>query len=193
MKKNMTILIWIAAFIILIGGATLAYNILQERTGSPDNLARFDQNKDDGTTVTDEILVAPDFNVLNSEGKMVLLSDFRGKPVVINFWASWCPPCQEEMPDFERVYRELGDDVHFLMIDLVDGQRETQAKGEAFIADNGFTFPVYFDTTREAAYTYEIRSIPTTFFVDSEGHLIAGSQGMIDEATLRKGIDMLWE
>lgn len=228
MKKNLKLLIWIGAFILLIGGASLTYNKLRENTGNPDNLARFDQSENsetsgsttqtkessatsedapastetaantdsqvNGETVNEseaEILEAPDFNVVNADGETVSLSAYRGKPVVINFWASWCPPCQEEMPEFERVYQELGKDVHFLMVDMVDGQRETQAKGQAFIDDNGFTFPIYFDLAQEAAYAYGVRSIPMTFFVNSEGHLVAGSQGMIDEEILRKGIEMV--
>ncbi len=134
---------------------------------------------------------APDFNVLDQTGKSISLSSRQGKPIVLNFWASWCPPCKEEMPDFERVYQELGREIDFMMVDVVDGQRETMELGQAFIDEQGFTFPIYFDTEQEALYNYGIRSIPTTYFINSEGVIVAGSQGMIDEETLRRGIQMI--
>ena len=68
---------------------------------------------------------ALDFTMLNSEGEEVSLYDYVGKPIVLNFWASWCPPCKAEMPDFEAAYQKYGDDVVFLMVNLTDGRRET--------------------------------------------------------------------
>ncbi len=113
--------------------------------------------------------------------------------MVINFWASWCPPCKQEMPYFETVCREFGGDIQFMMIDMVDWQRETKARGEAFIAASGYTFPVFYDTAQEAAYTYGISAIPSTLFIDAEGYIIAGVQGAINEETLRLGIRYIYE
>ncbi len=137
-----------------------------------------------------ERVKAPDFTVQDMDGKEVKLSDFIGRPVVINFWASWCPPCKVEMPEFEQVYQELGGEVAFLMIDLVDGQRETKEKGAEYVQGQGFTFPVYFDFG-EAATAYGVRSIPTTYFIDARGYLIAGAQTAIDAETLHKGIALI--
>jgi thiol-disulfide isomerase/thioredoxin len=123
----------------------------------------------------------------------VKLSDFIGKPVVLNFWASWCPPCKGEMPEFDAVYKEVGEDVAFLMVDLVDGQRETKEKGAEYIKEQGFTFPVYFDVNQDAAATYGIMSIPTTIFIHKDGNVITGVQGAIDAETLRKGIELIKE
>jgi thiol-disulfide isomerase/thioredoxin len=133
---------------------------------------------------------APDFTVYDLEGNTVKLSDMLGKPVVINFWASWCPPCKSEMPDFNKVYTELGDDVHFMMIDAVDGMRETQEKGTAYVEEQGFSFPVYFDISQNAIVLYRIRAFPTTIFIDAEGYLVTGAEGAITEELLRLGIDM---
>jgi thioredoxin-related protein len=97
------------------------------------------------------------------------------------------------MPFFEKVYAELGDDVQFMMIDMTDGERETMTIGEAFIAASSYTFPVFYDTSQEGAYTYGIRAIPSTLFIDAEGYVIAGVQGAIDEETLRLGIRYITE
>lgn len=134
---------------------------------------------------------APDFTVFDKNGKEVKLSDFAGKPAVVNFWASWCGPCQMEMPDFEEKYRELGGEINFLMVNMTDGSRETVKIASAFIEKKGYTFPVYYDTESNAAITYNVYSLPTTYFIDSSGHVTAQTTGAIDGGTLQKGIDMI--
>lgn len=131
---------------------------------------------------------APDFTVQDAGGSNVKLSDMRGKPVVLNFWASWCPPCRGEMPGFDEVYRELGDEVQFMMVCLVDGSSETKASGMAFIEENGFVFPVYYDVMYDAAMAYEIWSIPVTYFINARGEIVSSAEGSINEAALRQGI-----
>ncbi|MDZ5724126.1 TlpA disulfide reductase family protein [Acetobacterium sp. K1/6] len=140
---------------------------------------------------TDELQAAPDFTVFDQAGKPVKLSDFAGKPVVLNFWASWCPPCKSEMPHFNTVYQDQKDEVVFLMINQTDGQRETKAKGLQYIANQGFDFPIYFDTEFEASTAYGISSIPTTLFINPAGEIVSGYRGAIDEATLRSGIEAI--
>ena len=142
-------------------------------------------------TTAPQKLHAPDFTVYDVEGNAVKLSDFIGKPVMVNFWASWCGPCKREMPDFEEKYRELGEDVQFLVINLTDGIQETVASASDYISQQGYTFPVYYDTSSEAAMLYGIYSIPTTFFIDAEGCAIAQAKGAIDGETLQQGIDMI--
>lgn len=129
---------------------------------------------------------AKDFTLTNWEGEKANLKDFAGKPVILNFWASWCPPCQSEMPYFQEAFLEHGDEVSFIMADLVDGSRETESAARRFIAEKGYTFPVYFDFTGKAATDYGVMSIPTTFFIDGNGivrafHLGAMSREMIEE------------
>ena len=136
----------------------------------------------------DARIPAPDFTVIDTNGDEVMLSDFTGTPVVLNFWASWCPPCKSEMPEFDKVYEELGADVAFLMIDLVDGQRETVESGARHIEEQGYSFPVFFDVTGEAGYVYGISSIPTTVFIDKDGYVVTGAIGALNEQTLRLGI-----
>lgn len=135
--------------------------------------------------------LAPDFTFYDAEGKAFKLSDFRGAPVVLNFWASWCPPCQMEMPDFETQYQEAGEEVRFLMVNVTDNQRETVEGAAAFIEEKGYTFPVYYDTAQEGARTYQAYSIPRTFFIDAEGYLIANALGAISGAILQQGINLI--
>ncbi len=144
---------------------------------------------ENGETAAD---TASDFTMLDMEGNEVKLSDFFGTPIVLNFWASWCPPCKAELPDFEEACKRYEGKVTFLMVNLTDGQRETVEVAKSYIASQGYTFPVYFDTKYEAAYTYGVSSIPQTYFINADGSLEARATGMISAAQLEKGIGMIY-
>lgn len=186
MNTKIKTIVGIILFAAFLGIAYFTYNTLSE------NFKAGSETTPDGNNAREEeTYAAPDFTVVDSAGKKVKLSDFSGKPVVLNFWASWCPPCKSEMPHFNTVYAEVKDDVVFMMVDLVDGQRETQQSGQAYVAEQGFDLPIYFDTQELAANAYRISSIPTTFFIDSEGNIIKAYQGAIDEKTLRDAIETI--
>ncbi len=136
---------------------------------------------------------APDFTVYDREGNTIHLSDFLGKPVVLNFWASWCGPCKKEMPDFEEIYKEYGEDIHFVMVNLTDGAQETMNTATTFLDNSGYTFPVYYDKDTDAAYTYQVYGIPVTYFINAKGHLIAQGSSALDAETIRRGIEMIIE
>ena len=135
--------------------------------------------------------MAPDFTVYDADGNAVNLSDYVGKPTIVNFWASWCGPCQMEMPYFDEKYKVLGNEVNFLMVNVTDGVEETLESAKAFLEKTEYSFPVYFDTDMDAAFVYGVYSFPTTYFIDAEGHAVAMAQGMIDAAVLQQGIDMI--
>ena len=112
-----------------------------------------------------------DFELKDIEGKSVKLSDYRGKTVVLNFWATWCPPCKKEMPDFDLLDKELKKtkDAVLLAVNMTDGKRDTKSKVESFIKENNFGMRVLLDTEGKAAKLYEIRWLPTTLVVDGKG------------------------
>lgn len=121
------------------------------------------------------------------------LSDYRGKPVVVNFFASWCGPCKMEMPHFEACYQAYGEQVAFLMVNLCAFGNDTKTAAKAMIEADGYTFPVLFDTEGDAALAYAIRSMPTTIFVSAEGELKGQKIGAIDEQTLRATVQAMAE
>ncbi len=194
MNKKVRTVLLIIAFALFISIAVLAYDALSKKV-TPQSNIDIAQNKG-GVSQTnqdaeEEKMKALDFTVFDADGNAVKLSDLFGKPIVLNFWASWCPPCKGEMPEFNEVYEETGEDITFMMVDLVDGQRETKKTGAQYITEQGFSFPVYFDMKQDAANIYGIVSIPTTIFIDKEGYIVTGAQGAIDAKTLKKGIDLI--
>ncbi|MCI6040951.1 MAG: TlpA family protein disulfide reductase [Clostridiales bacterium] len=208
MKNKRAILSILLVFTVLMGGAYVLYNRLGRNVETeqmilhtnqkPATLSSTEEGSADAAEENEptrenksESVSAPDFMVYDKEGTEVRLSQYFGKPIVLNFWASWCGPCQSEMPDFNEKYAELGDDIHFLMVNITDGSRETMETALAFIDRHGYEFPVLFDTRSEAALTYGAYSLPTSFFINAQGHVIAQAVGSIDGATLQKGIDMI--
>jgi thiol-disulfide isomerase/thioredoxin len=115
-----------------------------------------------------------DFSLPLVSGKTQSLAALAGKVVFLNFWATWCPPCREEMPSMEKLYQRFkSEGLEFFAVDIQEGKKEV----EAFIKERGFTFPVALDAEGSAAATYGIRSIPTTFIIDKSGNIIAAAIG----------------
>ncbi|MEB2492697.1 TlpA family protein disulfide reductase [Bacillus sp. AFS026049] len=110
---------------------------------------------------------APNFSLKTLDGKQVELSDYKGKKVMLNFWATWCPPCKKEMPDMEKYTQQAGDDVVVLAVNI-DPENDVQA----FVEDNGITFTIPLDSQsakNPVNERYKILSIPTTYFIDKKG------------------------
>ena len=205
------LLILTAGLILLIIGASLLYDRLDDSyknnqliiQGGADTSVPTptDETSTDETTPSEsttdsaeqERIMAPDFTVYDADGNPIHLSDFIGKPIILNFWASWCDPCKSEMPDFDEAFAEYGEAVHFAMINCTDGSRETVDSAQSFIDGQGYRFPVYFDTASEAAYTYGASAIPMTFFIDAEGYLVAYWPGALDGELLQVGIDLIYQ
>ncbi|MBO5287324.1 MAG: TlpA family protein disulfide reductase [Clostridia bacterium] len=137
--------------------------------------------------------MAPDFRFVNRDGDGLTLKKFRGKPVVLNFWQTTCPPCRAEMPDFENAYLEYGDRIDFIILNVTNGYSQTIEIAYDYIEKMGYTFPVYYDVYGQGAYAYDISTIPATFFIDEEGYLISYARTMLTKDTLQQGIDMILE
>lgn len=200
MNKKKLIMIFVLVFILILGGAGILYKQLGQKL-APDLLATQTPQETKSTETStpttqedeSEKILSPDFTVYDLDGNEVHLSDFIGKPVVLNFWASWCGPCKMEMPDFNEKYLEIGEEVQFLIINMTDDSRETVETASAFIAEQSYSFPVFYDTDQDAASTYGVYSIPTTYFIDADGNVIAQATGVIGAETLQQGIDMIFE
>ena len=196
MKSKKTVLIIVLVFVALMVGASVLYNNLGASL-APSQLA----TQPPATEVPEATEIpgqtqpepqkAPDFTVFDLDGNEVHLTDYFGKPIVLNFWASWCGPCKMEMPDFNEKYQELGEDIQFLMVNMTDGDRETVEIASEFVAGQGYSFPVFYDTAQHAAMVYGVYSLPTTFFIDAEGYPVAYAAGAIDSDALQQGIDMI--
>ena len=197
MNQKKTLLILILALVLLIAGAGALYNGLSDEIDTQQLATQGETVTIPADAVPDATApapqYAPDFTVFDLDGNAYRLSDFRGTPVVLNFWASWCGPCKMEMPDFDKKAKELTGQVQFLMVNLTDGTQETVASASAFIAQEGYTFPVLYDTQQSAAMAYGVYSIPTTYFIDANGYGVAYASGAISAEILQQGIDMILE
>lgn len=138
-----------------------------------------------------DAVMAPDIAVMAADGSTVQISDLRGKPLVLNFWASTCPPCRSEMPAFQEAFEQHGDSIGFAMVDVIGFNGETEQRARQFLESEKFTFPAYFDTAGQGTYEYGLSSIPRTFFIDAQGYMVATASGAIDAATLARGLAML--
>lgn len=133
----------------------------------------------------------PNIPLFTLDGAETTFEDVRqGKPVVINYFASWCPPCKQELPHFQKAYDTYKDQVSFIFLDALDGQRETLATVKAFIRDFPFTGPVYYDEGL-FAYIFQTNSLPTTVFINADGTLANGYLGFVSEDVLKENLDTL--
>ncbi len=132
-----------------------------------------------GFGIPNSPLDAPDFTVKGIDGRNVSLSSLKGKVVLLNFWATWCPPCKAEMPDMESLYGKMKDSGFTILAISSNDGRETRKKVEDFVKDNGYTFPTAFDDSGSVVPSfYRTGSIPTSYLLNTEGKVIARLVGM---------------
>ena len=133
--------------------------------------------------------LAPDFELSTPANETIRLSDLRGQAVLVNLWATWCPPCRAEMPTIETVYKEYKDQ-GFTVLAVNMTYQDDVAAVMPFVEEQGLTFPILLDTTGEVGRTYQLKSLPSSFFIDREGvirEVVIG--GPMTEALLRTRVE----
>lgn len=131
---------------------------------------------------------APDFTLQSIDGSKVQLADLRGKPLLINFWATWCPPCKEEMPTLQSAYQKYKEQgFEFVGVDL----KEDEATVRQFVEAGGYGWKFLLDTSGQVSNSYRVSGVPTTYFVDREGVVRDMFIGPIPNAILERKLDAL--
>ena len=129
--------------------------------------------------------LAPQFELRNVDGQGVRLSDFRGKVVWINFWATWCGPCRRELPDIARLAAEFGGDD---LVVLAVNQEQSATVARDFWEELGLDLPILLDSGREVSDQYRLRGLPDNFFIDREGVLQSFQLGFLVEEQMRESL-----
>ena len=180
MKNKSLILIGALLVAIIIIAGVLYPTLSEKATESLETTTAQNNNSADYPKYAD-------IKIYDKNNNEVMLSEFEGKPVILNFWATWCGYCIMEMPDFQKAYEKYKDDIEFLIINTDDGIKA----GEEFIKDKGYTFPTYYDLQYSAAITYGISGIPRTIAIDKDGYIRYNRSGMIDAEMLESIIDTI--
>ncbi|MEA4924515.1 MAG: TlpA disulfide reductase family protein [Syntrophomonadaceae bacterium] len=190
-SDNKILLVLILVLVILVG--TSYY----ERYQTPDakQSTQPETTTDSGTGPSKAVKgkLAPEISLDDLNGQPVKLSDYRGKVVILNFWASWCRPCKSEMPDLDEAAREFsqGSGAVLLTVNLTDGSRETAETARKYVADNRLALTVLLDTQSRAANAYNITSIPTTYIIDRQGVVVNSVAGPTTKAALKQYVEQL--
>ncbi|MCY4639653.1 MAG: TlpA disulfide reductase family protein [Chloroflexi bacterium] len=168
----------VAAVVLVLGGLVLQRELADRSDGDAAGAPS------DGRPAEGEL--APDFTLTSPEGARVALSDFRGKTVVLNFWATWCPPCRAEMPELQAVWEERGEGRDLVVL-AVDVEESADAVAR-FVESLGLTFPVVLDVDGAVADHYGLPGLPSTFFIDADGVLRSRVLGPVFGELLEAGI-----
>ena len=193
MNSKLKWILILCGLVILIVGAYVAYDRLAPlvedmRTGEVSSPADT-KDGDEATEASSTAFMVPRVALYDAEGNSVSLPDLIDKPTILNFWASTCNPCASEMPHFQAVYEELGDEYNFVFINYVGFYGETEESALDFLEANGYTFTTYFDRNQSAAYAFGISSIPCTAFIAADGEFLGGILGAMNEDALRSCIE----
>ena len=196
-KRNVIIfsLIAVVCFLgvyFLYNGLTKDYKEKETETTTAVTTTIIEENPATEKTLfyPQNVIKAEDFKAYDIDGNEVNLSDCYGKPIVLNFWSTWCNHCKVELPLFEKAYKE-NPDITFIMINITAAD-DVKLVNE-LLEKNGYTFTVWLDSDVDATAKYGVSSIPATFFIDKDGNIVNHTVGEMDETTLEKRLEMIRE
>lgn len=195
-KKHMDKIKKIGGIIIVISGMIMLSNGIKSKREAEwvknQNKVESSQNTDTNSE-EDKKIEALDFTLYDQYGKEHKLSDYRGKKVFLNFWATWCPPCRAEMPHIEDLYKEYeknSKDVIILGVASPNvGKEGDQQYIEDFLKENNYTFPVVFDDGGMLSYQYGFSSLPSTLIIDEDGYITKYIPGAMNKSTMKSLIE----
>lgn len=196
MNSKKILAVCVVALVVVIAASMAVYNVYVDKvdpaTGTITDASQTmaEVSGEDLSGQAFAAAAAQDFAMQDASGKTVNLSDFKGTPVVLNFWTSWCSYCKAEMPYFESAYKKYGDQVQFIMLNAAKSERTTDG-GKTFIKESGYTFPVFYETAGKAITLYGLRGFPATVFIDADGNVVDKNLGAISQAKLDAGIQAL--
>lgn len=185
-KKPWKVLAAIAGLVLLLAVAAVAYKQLS--AGYKDGKEGTQTGA--GNTET-ETIPAPDVTFYDTEGNPVQLSDLFGKPMVLNFWGTWCGYCKKELPGFASAAKTYEEQVQFVFINYEQGQTgdAVQAGVERYLEEGQFGITTYYDWDSDAVSTYGVYSFPMTLLIDERGNIAAGQAGYVEEDVLVNAIE----
>lgn len=192
MKGKIGILIVLALVVIFIGNIVMKKIDQDTKINAAEQGYEVDFEKEKFSFSKGDL--APDVVMTTLDGKEVHLSDYRGKKVILNFWATWCPPCKAEMPAMQKYYSKLKekDNVEILAFNLTFSG-DSKKNVEQFVASYKLTFPVFTTNDKSVADKFGILVMPSTFFIDEEGRIQFHHRGPVDEKMLNNYMKKLDE
>lgn len=175
--------------ILMLTGKMNAVTGALSSTETQEEATETEAEPEEEEEAAEEVKTIPaiDFTLKDQYGNTHTLSDYKGKTVFLNFWATWCSPCRAEMPDIQKLYEEFQqEDVVILGVAAPNLGKEQSEEGiRTFLEENGYTYPVVMDTDAEAFQAYGINSFPTTFMIDKDGNVFGYIPGQLSEETMR--------
>ena len=190
MKKKMFGLIVVATLISIMIAGFVKRNVDTEESFSSEQkgVDLLDVTSEEGLTKGD---LAPDFTLTTLDGKKVQLSELKGKKVIVNFWATWCPPCKAEMPHMQNFYEDFSDEenIEILAVNMTSEDKEESVQN--FVQDYELTFPIPLDTEGVVRETYQVLRIPTSYMIDTKGRIQNKIEGPMDENMIKDFVSNL--
>jgi len=192
-KKLGGVILLIVGIIMLYQGGSALIKQESNQINSSQNSDKNIPQEETDDSKDSESVKAPNFTLIDQYGKIQDLKYYKGKTIFLNFWATWCPPCREEMPNIEEIYKEYGEnegEVIILGIAAPDiGSEGSTEDIIKFLEDNNYTFPVLLDTGRKIMNNYNINALPTTFIIDKDGDIKGYVPGAMDKETMKEIIE----